>query len=88
MGCNVAAFAWATDCEVMVVVDRDSSRLISRAAGDGNFDIGGEEMLDPGGSTSRSFFEVIDHPDVELVSDHADLPSWSRNGGDLLDGIF
>ena len=67
---HLAAFERASGCEVVAVADRDSSRLTGRAPAEGNFDTGTEEALfDPGTiSTSEEPFEVIDHPDVELVS--------------------
>ena len=67
---HVAAFNRAPGCRVVAVADRDRSRLTGESEADGNFDTGSSERLfDPGEiSTCEDAFELIDHPDVELVS--------------------
>ena len=67
---HVAAFNRATDCQVVAVADRDRSRLTGDSGGDGNFDTGtGDRLFDPGEvSTCEDALELIDHPDVDLVS--------------------
>ena len=67
---HLAAFGRASGCEVVAVADRDAARLTGESTGDGNFDTGGEERLfDPSVvSTCEDAMELIDHPDVQLVS--------------------
>lgn len=87
MGCtHVAAFARSSECEVIAVADRDPGRLTGCPGADGNFDTGGEAMLfDPGVvSTSEEPFEVIDHPDVELVSVTTPTPTHHGLGAAVI----
>ncbi len=67
---HVSAFQRAEGCELVAVADRDSSRLTGEPATGGNFDTGGEAALfDPAEvSTCEDAMELIEHPDVELVS--------------------
>jgi predicted dehydrogenase len=67
---HVAAFNRAANCQVVAVADRNRARLTGDGEGDGNFDTGASERLfDPGEvSTCEDALELIDHPDVELVS--------------------
>lgn len=68
---HLGAFARADGCELVAVADRDPDRLTGEVADGGNFDTGGaaERLFDPGAvSTCEDALELIDHPDVELVS--------------------
>ncbi|MDB4775609.1 Gfo/Idh/MocA family oxidoreductase [bacterium] len=67
---HVAAFNRASGCQIVAVADRDRSRLTGDSDGEGNFDTGaGDRLFDPGEvSTCEDALELIDHPDVELVS--------------------
>ena len=67
---HVSAFQRAAGCDLVAVADRDSSRLTGEPVNNGNFDTGGEERLfDPAEvSTCEDAMELIEHPDVELVS--------------------
>ena len=67
---HVSAFARADGCEVVAVADQDPRRLSGEASEGGNFDTGGSERLfDPARvSTCEEALELIDHPDVDLVS--------------------
>ena len=67
---HVSAFQRAEGCELVAVADRDSSRLTGESVTGGNFDTGGEAALfDPAEvSTCEDAMELIEHPDVELVS--------------------
>ena len=67
---HVAAFNRAANCQVVAVADRNRARLTGDGDGDGNFDTGtSERLFDPGEvSTCEDAMELIDHPDVELVS--------------------
>jgi predicted dehydrogenase len=67
---HVAAFNRAANCQVVAVADRNRARLSGDGDGEGNFDTGASERLfDPSEiSTCEDAMELIDHPDVELVS--------------------
>ena len=68
---HLGAFSRLEGCEVVAVADRDATRLDGRVADGGNFDTGGdtERLFDPAVvSTCEDAMELIDHPDVELVS--------------------
>ena len=67
---HVAAFNRALNCQIVAVADRDRSRLTGDSDGEGNFDTGaGDRLFDPSEiSTCEDAMELIDHPDVELVS--------------------
>ena len=67
---HVAAFEGAEGCELVAVADRDPILLTGKPAENGNFDTGGPERLfDPAEiSTCEDAMELIEHPDVELVS--------------------
>lgn len=67
---HIAAFNRAAHCQVVAVADRNRVRLTGDGEGEGNFDTGvGERLFDPGEiSTCEDAMELIDHPDVELVS--------------------
>ena len=67
---HVAAFGRVPGCQLVAVADRDSSRLTGESVTGGNFDTGGEAALfDPAEvSTCEDAMELIEHPDVELVS--------------------
>ena len=67
---HLGAFSRADGCEVVAVADQDPDRLTGESAGAGNFDTGGPERLfDPSKvSTCEEALELIDHPDVDLVS--------------------
>ena len=67
---HLGAFSRAEGCEVVAVADQDPSRLAGKATAEGNFDTGGDgRLFDPSEvSTCEEALELIDHPDVELVS--------------------
>ncbi|MCH2161017.1 MAG: Gfo/Idh/MocA family oxidoreductase [Phycisphaerales bacterium] len=67
---HLAAFNACPGCEVVAVADRDASRLKSRGDVGGNFDTGAEAPAfdEDVVSTFEDALELIEHPDVELVS--------------------
>ena len=67
---HLAAFSRAADCEVVAVADRDRDRLTGKAGEAGNLVTGEmEKLFDPARvSTCEDALELIDHPDVDLVS--------------------
>lgn len=67
---HLAAFGGADGCEIVAVADRDAARLSGEAPTEGNFDTGGSgRLFDPATvSTCEDALELIDHPDVQLVS--------------------
>ena len=77
---HVGAFSRAEGCEVVAVADQDAGRLTGESGEGGNFETGGEERLfDPAiVSTSEEAFELIDHPEVELVSITTPTPTHLR----------
>ena len=67
---HLAAFNACPGCEVVAVADRDASRLKSGGDVGGNFDTGAEGPAfdEDVVSTFEDALELIEHPDVELVS--------------------
>lgn len=77
---HVGAFSRAEGCEVVAVADQDAGRLTGEPVEGGNFETGGgERLFDPAiVSTSEEAFELIDHPEVELVSITTPTPTHLR----------
>ena len=67
---HVDAFSRAERCDVVAVADQDPARLTGESGEGGNLETGdGERLFDPAVvSTSEEALELIDHPEVELVS--------------------
>ena len=77
---HVEAFSRADGCDVLVVADQDPARLTGESAEVGNLETGAAERLfDPAiVSTSEEALELIDHPEVELVSITTPTPTHLR----------
>ena len=77
---HVEAFSRADGCDVVAVADQDPARLTGDSGESGNFETGGgERLFDPAVvSTSEEAFELIDHPEVELVSITTPTPTHLR----------
>ena len=67
---HVQAFSRHPGCELVAVADRDPARLMGGASQGGNLgEESDEPLFDPEFvSTSEEALELIDHPDVDLVS--------------------
>ena len=68
---HLGAYSRLAGCELVAVADRDAGRLAGEVASGGNFDTGGEseQLFDPAVvSTFEDALELIDHPEVQLVS--------------------